>query len=116
MSVIHIGDNPLMSDVTIHNGTAYLSGQVAMMSADAPFDEQARAIFARIDDLLAQAGTDRSKLLTASIWVVDIGDFDAFNSLWQDWLKGLRPPARATVGAQLVRSGLKLEVQVTAAI
>ena len=116
MSVRHIGENRLMSDVTIHNGTAYLSGQVAMEVAGAPFEEQARVIFARIDDLLALAGSDRSRLLTASIWLVDLDDFAAFNSLWQDWLKGFRPPARATVGAQLVRSGLKLEIQVTAAI
>ncbi|WP_246710167.1 RidA family protein [Martelella soudanensis] len=116
MSITHIGENPLMSDVTIHNGVAYLSGQVAMEARGAPFADQAQAIFARIDDLLKQAGTDRSKLLNVSIWLVDLDEFTEFNTLWQGWLKDVRPPARATVGARLVMPGLKLEIQVTAAV
>ncbi|KGF70458.1 hypothetical protein LL06_04930 [Hoeflea sp. BAL378] len=116
MSPTHIGENPLMADVTMHKDVAYLSGQVAMEARNAPFADQARAVFARIDDLLAQAGTDRSRLLTASIWLVDLDDFAEFNVLWRDWLKDQRPPARATVGASLVLPGLKLEIQVTAAV
>lgn len=116
MSLVRIGDHPLMSDVTVHNGVAYLSGQVALGRTDASFEDQTLIVFSRIDELLALAGTDRSRLLNASVWLVDRGDFSAFNALWRDWLKATLPPARATVVSSLVLEGLKVEVQVTAAI
>lgn len=115
VTIARFGTHPLMSDATVFNGVAYLSGQVALDRPNATFKEQALAVFSRIDDLLAQVGSDRSRLLSASVWLADLSDFSEFNTLWQDWLSGLRPPARATVGAPLALPGLKVEVQVTAA-
>lgn len=105
----------LMSQATIWNGTAYLSGQVALDNRDGDFDTQASEILRRIDALLEAAGSDRSRLLAATIWLVRLSDFDRFNQLWADWLDGASAPARATVRGDLVLPGLLLEIQVTAA-
>lgn len=107
---------PLMSQATIANGVVHLSGQVALDSRDADFETQAAEIYRRIDALLAQAGTDRGRLLTATIWLTDRADFDAFNRGWSAWLDGAAPPARATVQAELMLPGLRIEIQVTAAL
>ncbi|QBF33471.1 RidA family protein [Thalassococcus sp. S3] len=112
----HISPGPLMSQAVIHNKTVTLSGQIAIDDQDADFATQTRAIFARIDSLLAEAGTDRSHMISANIWITDAGNFGAFNDLWTDWLNGAIPPARATVVSALVLPSLKIEIQVSAAI
>lgn len=110
-----IGQGELMSQATVWNGTVFLSGQVALNARDEGLSEQAREIFGRIDDLLANAGTDRSHLLAATVWLTRVEDFAAFNALWRSWI-GDAAPARATVRADLVLPGLLLEVQVVAAL
>ena len=112
----HLSPGPLMSQGVVHNGTLVLSGQVALDNQDGTFETQARAVFERIDALLRKAGTDRTQLISASIWLTDAADFDAFNALWTEWLDGATPPARATVVSALVLPSLKIEVQVTAAL
>lgn len=112
----HVSPGPLMSQAVIHNGTITLSGQIAIDDQTADFETQARAIFGRIDALLKEGGTDRTQLISASIWLTDADDFGAFNALWTEWLDGATPPARATVVSALVLPGLKLEVQVVAAV
>jgi enamine deaminase RidA (YjgF/YER057c/UK114 family) len=111
----HVGDR--LSEMTIHNGTVYLAGQVA---ADAGEDirGQTRQVLAAIDRLLAEAGTDSAHILMAQIFLPDLDDFAAMNEVWEDWLDLAAPgdaPPRATVQARLARPEWKIEIVVTAA-
>lgn len=104
-----------MSEMAVHNGTVYLAGQVA---ADDTLDiaGQTRQVLAAIDELLARAGTDKSKILRAQIFLADIGDFPAMNPVWDQWVVPGHTPPRATVQAALARPGWKVEIVVTAAL
>ncbi|MFD1627757.1 RidA family protein [Azospirillum griseum] len=108
----HIG--PRMSQVVVHNDTVYLAGQVA----DQPtpdVENQTRQILAQIDSLLAEAGTDKTKLLSATIYLVDIATFGAMNKAWDSWVAAGNTPARATVEAALAAPEYLVEIQVIAA-
>ncbi|MFZ2652008.1 MAG: RidA family protein [Burkholderiaceae bacterium] len=109
----HVGDR--MSETAIHNGTVYLAGQVA---SDATQDirGQTAQVLGAIDRLLTEAGTDRAHILRCQIFLADIGDFDAMNSVWDDWVEPGDAPPRATVQALLARPQWKIEVVVTAAL
>ena len=85
------------------------------MPRGASVGEQTRDILATIDKLLKQAGTDKSKLLSANIWLADIATFDEMNQVWDAWVARGNPPARATVQAQLAHPDYKVEIMVTAA-
>lgn len=111
----HVSPGELMSLATVHNGTAILSGQVALDQPHGDLQTQAREIFSRIDAILVDVGSGRNRLLSATIWLTDLTDFPAFNALWLEWLGDAPKPARATVQAGLALPGLKLEIQVTAA-
>jgi len=104
-----------LSEMTVHNGTAYLAGQVA---ADGSQDitGQIRQVLAQIDALLARAGSDKSKVLMAQIFLADLADFPALNEVWDRWVVPGAPPARATVQAKLARPEWKVEIVVTAAV
>ncbi|MEF9978043.1 MAG: RidA family protein [Thermomonas sp.] len=104
-----------MSEATVHGGIVYLAGQVPEdTSADA--EGQTRQVLAEIDALLAQAGSDKRRILRAQIYLADIADFDAMNRAWDAWVVPGEAPARATVQAPLARPGWKVEIVVTAAI
>lgn len=106
---------PRMSQVVIANGFVFLAGQVA---EDPALDTagQTRQILAGIDRLLAEAGTDKSRLLTAQIFLTDMADFGAMNAVWDAWVSPGNTPARATVEAQLAGPQWKVEVVVSAAM
>ncbi|MFZ5545206.1 MAG: RidA family protein [Pseudomonadota bacterium] len=106
---------PRMSEMVVHNGTAYLAGQVAV---DGPADikGQTEAVLGAIDALLARAGTDKSKILMAQIFLADLADFPAMNEVWDAWVPQGNTPARATVQAKLARPEWKIEIVVTAAV
>ena len=106
---------PRMSQAVIHNGVVYLAGQVAADCPGAPVKEQARNILERADKLLAAAGTDRSKLLSVTIWLADMRTFDDMNSVWDKWVPAGSTPARATVEAKLASSGYTVEMSFIAA-
>ena len=110
----HVGKR--LSGLVIHSatGTAYLSGQVAE-DARADVSGQTEQILALIDTLLAEAGSDKSKILSATIYLADIGDFAAMNAVWERWVVAGQTPARATVEAKLARPDLRVEIQVVAA-
>ncbi|MEM6462031.1 MAG: RidA family protein [Pseudomonadota bacterium] len=108
--------NDLMSQATVWNNTAYLSGQVALENLEHGLAPQAREIFRRIDAILVSVGTDKSNLLAATVWLTDVEMFPEFNLLWKEWIGESVPPARATVQAGLMMAGLKVEIMVTAAI
>ncbi|NML30516.1 RidA family protein [Paraburkholderia antibiotica] len=102
-----------MSQVVIANGVVYLSGQVPD-TAGASIDVQTREVLTRIDTLLASAGSNRTALLTANVWLSDPAHFDAFNAVWDTWLAEGHAPTRACVTALLMKPGLDVEVAVTA--
>ena len=104
-----------MSQVVVHNGVAHLSGQVAG-DASGGVAEQTREILATIDALLAAVGTSKSRLLTATIWLADMGDFATMNQVWDAWIDPANPPARACVEARLAFPQYRVEIMVAAAI
>ncbi|MBZ9821340.1 RidA family protein [Mesorhizobium sp. CA4] len=100
--------------IVVHNGTIYLSGLTAD-DKEADTAGQTKQVLIRADALLKSVGADRSTLLFAQIWLNDVGDFDAVNKAWVDWLDGTEPPARATVGASFALPDIGVEIQLTAA-
>lgn len=105
----------LMSQAVIHNEIVYLAGQVASDNAGADVTTQTKEVLARIDSLLKDAGTDKSKLLTAQIWLVDIKTFPEMNAVWKAWLPEGCGPARATVEGALAKPEYTVEIMVVAA-
>jgi len=104
-----------MSQAVIHNGIAYLAGQVG--AEGGTVTEQTQAVLAKVDDVLAKAGTDKTKLLTAQIWVANIAtDFADMNAVWDAWVAPDCAPARWTGEAKLATTGFKVEIIVTAAV
>ncbi len=111
---LHVGRR--MSQAVIHNGMVYLAGQVAQNAAGKSVGEQTTDIVRIIDDLLEQAGTDKTRLLAAQIWLADISTFDEMNEVWDAWVAPGNPPARACVEAKLARPQFTVEIMVTAAL
>ncbi len=107
---------PRMSQAVIHGNTVYLAGQVAVDAEGGPVAEQTRNILDRIDALLKEAGTDKTKLLSATIWLADIRGFAEMNSVWDSWVSPGNTPARACVEAKLASPGFTVEIRVIAAI
>ena len=106
---------PRMSQIVIHGDTVYLAGIVAHQNAGKSVTEQTREIVATIDRYLGEAGTDKSKLLSANIWLADIATFAEMNAVWDAWVTPGQTPARATVEAKLAAPDYKVEIMVTAA-
>jgi enamine deaminase RidA (YjgF/YER057c/UK114 family) len=103
------------SDMAVHGGVAYLAGQVPIDgSADLP--TQTTQVLEQIDRLLAEAGSDRGRLLMATVYLADVADYDAMNRVWEAWLADVQAPPRATVQARLARPEWKIEIVVTAAV
>jgi enamine deaminase RidA (YjgF/YER057c/UK114 family) len=115
MSLQRYDTGPRMSEMTVHNGVAYLAGQVAD-DASADIAGQTRQALAAIDALLSRVGSDKSKILHAQIFLADLADFAAMNAVWEQWVAPGETPARATVQAALVDPAWKIEVVVTAAL
>lgn len=116
MTIKRIEPGARMSQAVTHNGVAYLAGQVAAGAAGKSVTEQTKDILASIDRLLAAAGTDKSKLLTATIYLTDISTFAEMNAAWEAWVSAGRTPARATVEAKLASPQYTVEIVVSAAI
>ena len=111
---LHVG--PRMSQIVIHGGLVYLAGQVAQGAKGASVAEQTGDILATIDRLLAEAGTDKSKLLSVTIWLADMADYVDMNKVWDAWVWPGETPARACVEAKLAAPEFKVELMVTAAL
>jgi enamine deaminase RidA (YjgF/YER057c/UK114 family) len=106
---------PRMSEAVVHNGLAYLAGQVSTGGA-MDIGGQTREVLAAIDALLARAGTDKSHLLRAQIFLADMADFPGMNAVWDQWVVPGHTPVRATVQAPLAKPQWKVEIVVTAAL
>ena len=116
MSITRQHTNQRMSQIVVHGGLVYLAGQVASGAPGASVTDQTRDILDRIDRYLAEAGTDKTKLLTASIWLTDIATFDEMNAVWDAWVAPGATPARACVEARLASPQYTVEIMVTAAL
>ena len=113
MPIRRIEVGPRMSDIVIHNSTIYLAGQVGAPGESVA--AQTRAILATIDGLLAKAGSDKTKILQAIIWLSDMSTFKEMNSEWDKCVPQGNTPARATDEAKLAAPEYKVEIIVTAA-
>jgi enamine deaminase RidA (YjgF/YER057c/UK114 family) len=108
-----IETGPRMSQAVIHNGTVYLAGQVGK-----PGDSvtaQTTEVLAQIDRLLAECGSDKTRILSAQIWMADMADFGAMNAVWDAWVPAGHAPARATGESALATPDYKVEIIVVAA-
>lgn len=110
--------NARMSKIVKHGGLVYLCGQTAVGSASANADvtAQTQETLSRVDALLTEAGTDRTRILSATVYLRDMADFAAMNSAWESWVPSGAAPARTTVEARLAAESLLVEVTVTAAV
>ena len=109
-----INTNEVMSAVTVFNKVVYLSGQVPK-NTEQDVAGQTREILATIDELLALANTDKSRLLSAQLYLKNLSHFSTVTAIWVDWLKGCVAPSRATIQADLVNPDWLIEIAVTAA-
>ena len=114
MPITHIQPGRRMSRAVVHAGVVYTAGHVDDSAPDVT--GQTRAILAKLEAVLAEAGTDKSRLLSANIWLADIAGFDEMNAVWDAWVAGHEPPARATVEAKLAGPQYRVEIAVIAAM
>ena len=106
--------NTRMSQIVTHNGTVYLAGQVGTPGASVA--QQTQDCLDQIDALLAEVGSDKSRILQAIIWLDNMADFDEMNGIWDAWVPEGHAPARACGEAKLARPDFTVEVIVTAAL
>ena len=104
-----------LSEMAVYNGVAYLAGQVPV-DASQDITGQTAQVLAAIDRLLARAGTDKSKILMAQIFIKDLAEFPGLNAAWDAWVPAGHTPPRATVQAHLAKPEWKVEIVVTAAV
>ena len=109
----HTGDR--MSQIVIHGDTVYLAGQVASGAPGESVAKQTEDILNRIDGYLAEAGTDKSKLLSANLWITDMANFAEMNEVWDGWVTPGSTPCRACVEAKLASDKYDVEIMVVAA-
>ena len=113
MTIARTHSNQRMSQSVCHAGVVYTAGQVA---EGATVTEQTEAILRQIDALLTEAGSSRKKLLNATIWLCSMDDFAEMNAVWDAWIDGKEPPARACVESpRLAQAKFRVEIQVIAA-
>jgi len=114
MTIERMGSTDRMSRIVKHNGTVYLCGQTA---GDAAWDikEQTQRCLDKVDDLLKEAGSERNKILSVTIYIRDMKDFAAMNDVWDAWVADGEKPARACVEARMARDVILVELSVTAA-
>ena len=109
MTIERIEPGRRFAEAVVHGDTVYLAGHVGSDPAAGVY-EQTRDILAQIDEHLAAAGTDKSRLLMVNVWLVDIATFDEMNRAWDEWRDAANLPARATVEARLASPDYKVEI------
>jgi enamine deaminase RidA (YjgF/YER057c/UK114 family) len=115
MSIQRFDTGPRMSQVVIHGDTVYLAGIVASNAGGESVTKQTQDVLSIIDGHLKKAGSDKSKLLTATIYITDMKTFAEMNAVWDGWVSTGNTPARATVEAKLASPQYNVEIMVTAA-
>lgn len=112
--ITRIQPGPRMSQAVIHNGTAYLAGQVGQPGTSVT--AQTTTILQKIDDLLAGIGSDKTRILSAQIWLADMADFAEMNAVWDAWVAPGHAPARAAGESKLATPDYKVEILIIAAL
>ncbi len=115
MTITRYQVGPRMSQAVVHGDTVYLAGQVAD-DTSADVAGQTEQIVAKIDARLAEAGSDKSKLLSATLWITELAHIAEMNAVWDAWVSPGNTPARACVEAPLVAPAYKVEIMVIAAL
>lgn len=113
MNIQRFDPGARMSQAVVYNGFVFLAGQVG---AGATVAEQTKDILANIDALLARAGSDKTKLLSATIWLADMSTFNEMNPVWEAWMPAGQAPARATVESKLAGPQYLVEIGIIAAV
>ncbi|CAN5404011.1 RidA family protein [soil metagenome] len=116
MTLKRIGAGDRMSDAVIHNGMVYLAGVVPEKARGKSIKEQTQDILQQIDEVLKEAGTDKTRIVKANIWLTDIKTWAQMNEAWDAWVVKGQTPGRATVEAKLAGEGINVEIMVEAAI
>ncbi|WP_019936285.1 RidA family protein [Bordetella sp. FB-8] len=114
-NITRINVGKRLSDVAVYNGVAYLAGQVPEDTTQ-DIAGQTRQVLATIDQLLAEVGSDKSRILMAQVFVANIAEFAGMNTAWDAWVAEGAAPARATIEARLANPDIKVEIVVTAAV
>jgi enamine deaminase RidA (YjgF/YER057c/UK114 family) len=115
MNIQRFDTGPRMSQVVVHGDSVYLAGVVANQAAGDSVTKQMQEVLSIIDSHLAKAGSDKSKLLTATIYLTDMTTYAEMNAVWDGWVSSGNTPARATVEAKLAAPRYNVEIMVTAA-
>ena len=116
MSIKRIQVGKRLSGAVVHNGVVYVAGQVPDDSAGPDVGKQTESVLAKIDQLLAEAGSDKTRILSAQIFLPDMKDFAAMNAAWEKWIPQGQAPARATIEAKLANPAYKVEIMCIAAL
>ncbi|MBM3487654.1 MAG: RidA family protein [Alphaproteobacteria bacterium] len=114
MAITRIDSGPRMSRAVVHGDTVYLQGLTATNPSE-DIKGQTRQVLARIEEALAQVGSNKSKLLSVNIWLSNIGHFAGMNEVWDAWVDKANAPARATVESKLARPEILVEMMCVAA-
>ena len=115
MTIQRLHTGKRLSHAVVHNGIVYLAGQVPDDGAG-DITAQTESVLAKIDQLLRESGSDRSRILSAQIFLPDMKDFAAMNAAWEKWVPAGQAPARATVEARLANPAYKVEIMCIAAL
>lgn len=110
---LHVGKR--LSETAIHNGTIYLAGQIAEDTSQ-DIEGQTREVLAHVDRLLTEAGSDKTCILMAQIFISDMANFAGMNAVWDEWVAQGHTPPRATVEAKLANPACLVEIVITAAL
>ena len=113
--IIRIEPGPRMSEAVIHGGKIYTAGIVADKTVGKSVLEQTQEVLEQIDSILAQAGSDKTRILKANIWLTDMSTFSQMNQAWDAWAISGKTPARATVESKLAAPGYDVEIMIEAA-
>ncbi len=116
MALKRIGAGNRMSQAVIHNGMAYLAGFTPDKALGKSVGEQTADILEQIDAVLKEAGTSKTNIVKANIWLTDMSKFSEMNAVWDKWVVAGQTPARATVESKLAAPGIDVEIMVEAAI
>lgn len=114
MTIERLEATPRYSKIVVHDSTIYLAGLIAN-DWERDITQQALEVFGQIDELLVQAGSDRSKILSMTCWIKDFADYAAFNETYDSWVDSDHLPARATVRADMLDDKILIEVMCIAA-
>lgn len=111
-----IDAGPRMSEAVIYNGVIYTSGVVADTTVGQSVFEQTKDVLQQIDEILSKAGSDKTRILKANIWLTDMATFNEMNKAWDAWVVPGQTPARATVESKLAAPGYDVEIMIEAAV